>query len=337
MALQLEDLVALDAPMPNATGTPLLIELDHIDEDPEQPRREFDAEALQALADTVRERGVRQPISVRPGLQPNRWVLNFGARRLRAARLAGLLQIPAFVDTTADRYDQVIENEQREGLKPLELAMFVQKRLGLGESQSEIARKLGKSRQWVAQATALIEAPDWLLQTYREGRCRGLNELSELRRLHAEHPQDVEEWVAQQVSVTRDRLQDLRRSFEVRTSAPDDAPDHPEPAPAERPPVMSDEQPAEREAIALMSSRPQQAAVVPPQQVDVQVSPPTSVIDLAVHVEVDGQDGILIVTVAPAEAGYMYVVPSAGGPRRSVPVSSIQLRGFVPSRACQSD
>ena len=156
MPLQLDDLAALDAPTPQA-GVPILLAIDHIDEDPEQPRREFDANALDELAQTIRERGVRQPISVRPNVQhAERWTLNFGARRLRACKLAGLTEIPAFIDATADSYDQVIENEQREGLKPLELALFVQKRLAAGDKQIEIARRLGKSKQWVTLATALI-------------------------------------------------------------------------------------------------------------------------------------------------------------------------------------
>ena len=50
----------------------------------------------------------------------------------------------------------------------MELALFVQKRLALGDNQAEVAKRLGKSRQWVTLATALIEAPDWLLQAYRE-------------------------------------------------------------------------------------------------------------------------------------------------------------------------
>ena len=198
MPLQLDDLAALDAPTLQANGQPLMLPAGAIDEDPDQPRHEFDSNALSELAETIRERGVRQPISVRPNLQQaGRWVLNFGARRLRASRLAGLKEIPAFVDTTADSYDQLIENEQREDLKPLELALFVQKRLAMGGNQAEIAKRLGKSRQWVTLTTALIEPPDWLLQVYREGRCRGMNELYELRRLHGEHAQAVEAWVAQ--------------------------------------------------------------------------------------------------------------------------------------------
>src|SRR5574337_286456 len=181
MPLQLDDLAALDAPSPTSAGQPLLLPVADIDEDPDQPRREFDANALQELSETIRERGVRQPDSVRPNLQ-----------------LSGLATIPAFVDTSADSYDQVIENEQREGLGPLELALFVQKRLALGDRQADVAKNLGKSRQWVTLATALIEPPEWLLQAYRDGRCRGMNELYELRRLHGQHADVVEVWTAQQ-------------------------------------------------------------------------------------------------------------------------------------------
>ena len=82
------------------------------------------------------------------------------------------MEIPAFVDTPSDSFDQVIENEQRESLRPLELALFVQRRIVAGDSQTEIARRLGKSRQYVTYATALIDAPDWLLAAYREGSAR---------------------------------------------------------------------------------------------------------------------------------------------------------------------
>ena len=125
MSLQLDDLNLLDAPESGDNGKPLNLSLDSIDEDPSQPRQEFDEESLRELADTITQRGVKQPISVRPHPdQPDRWMLNFGARRLRASRLAGKTHIPAFVDLAADSYDQVIENEQREPLKPLELALY---------------------------------------------------------------------------------------------------------------------------------------------------------------------------------------------------------------------
>lgn len=237
MPLQLDDLAALDAPAPDTSGQPLQLPLDDIDEDPEQPRREFDADALQELADTIRDRGVRQPISVRPHPRiAGRWVLNFGARRLRASRLAGFQRIPAFVDASTDSYDQVIENEQREGLQPLDLALFIQRRLAAGDIQAEIARRMGKSRQYVTMAMALVDAPDWLLGAYREGRCRGLKELHDLRRLADEDPRRVEAWVADREAITREQVATLRTDLKPLASLRDEAgtieqPAKPQPSP----------------------------------------------------------------------------------------------------------
>jgi ParB family transcriptional regulator, chromosome partitioning protein len=192
-------------------GTPLMLPLNSIDEDPSQPRREFDADALQQLADTIAQRGVRQPISVRiHPTQLKRWIVNFGARRLRASKLAGKTDIPAFIDNTANSYDQVIENEQREGLKPLELALFVQQRLALGETQADIARSLGKSRPYVLYAAALIDAPDRLLAVYRTGRCRGALELHELKSLHSQHQSAAKALVDSDQPLTRERIAEVR-------------------------------------------------------------------------------------------------------------------------------
>ena len=204
----------------NGEGVPLQLAVEDIDEDPSQPRQEFDAEPLQQLAASIAERGVLQAISVRrhPD-QEDRWILNFGARRLRASRLAGRSQIPAFVNETANSYDQVIENEQREGLKPLELALFIQRRLADGESQADIARQMGKSRPYVTYAMALIDAPDWLMSAYRDGRCRGLHELYELRRLHEAVPEVVAEWLSSARPLTRAGLQTLKERLQSGESA----------------------------------------------------------------------------------------------------------------------
>lgn len=204
------DLDAIDAPL-GESGAPRSIALQDIDEDPEQPRSEFDDASLRELAATLAERGVKQPVSVRPHpTEPGRWMLNFGARRLRAARLAGLADIPAFVDEAADGYDQVIENEQREGLKPLELAMFVKRRMAAGESQAEIARRLGKSPTLITMISAMIDPPPWLLAAYRKGQCKGVTELYELRRLHERLPDRALELAAQGVPITRQVLQAAR-------------------------------------------------------------------------------------------------------------------------------
>ena len=281
MPLQLDDLAALDAPTLGTNGQPLMLPVESIDEDPEQPRREFDANALHDLAETIRERGVRQPISVRPDLQQaGRWVLNFGARRLRASKLAGLTEIPAFIDTTADSYDQVIENEQREGLKPLELALFVQKRLAAGDNQAEIAKRLGKSRQYVTLATALIEAPDWLLDAYRQGRCKGMTELYELRRLHGEHPQYIEAWTSDRESITRDGISALRAELSGTVTG------------SARPGVSALLQVFDADSATDPSTGSTMPAPdVPPK--------PHRQSNRSLHVEMDGQDYQLVVSVAP--------------------------------------
>jgi ParB family chromosome partitioning protein len=134
-------------------------------------------------------------------------MVNFGARRLRASRLAGKPTIPAYVDNAMDSYDQVIENEQRENLSPLELALFVQKKLQSGTRASEIARTLGKSRGYLTFIGALIDPPAWLLDLYRSGRCRGISELYELRKLHESQPEAVAQWIEGRAHVSRADVQ----------------------------------------------------------------------------------------------------------------------------------
>lgn len=215
------DLGALNASAAEPAGTPLQLPLDAIDEDPNQPRMEFDQETLQELADNIRERGVRQPVSVRSHpSQPGRYMLNFGARRLRASRMAGKETIPAFVDETANDFDQVAENEQRKGLTPLELALFVKKKLDEKMSQGEIARRLGKSRPLITYACALIDAPDWVMNAYRSGKCQGLFEINELRKLYEAHPDAVEQWGAGQESFTRTTLARLKAQLASPGPAP---------------------------------------------------------------------------------------------------------------------
>ena len=300
MSLQLDDLNLLDAPESGDNGKPLKLPLDSIDEDPSQPRQEFDEESLRELAETIAQRGVKQPISVRPHPErPNRWMLNFGARRLRASRLAGKVDIPAFVDLAADSYDQVIENEQREPLKPLELALFVQRRVACGESQADIARRLGKSRQYITFATAMIDPPDWLITAYRDGRCRGLTELYDLRKLHSENPVHVEGAVAEGKPITRERIAALRQ--EVRGARPSELPGPEEPVGhAEASPKSRNDQPAH--------SRQKTSAL---------------------HVEFDGVRYELIVDDAPPGEGLVFIRTIGGGPRRAVSAPRVKLLGFV--------
>jgi len=215
MSLQLEEYLPNLGDMPAAgDGRPLLLAIDLIDEDPLQPRSEFEAESLGELAKTIAARGVLQPVSVRTHPeQAGRWMLNFGARRLRAARLAGKTEIPAFVEEAADSLDQLLENEQRENLQLLEVALFVQRQLQTGMSQAEIARRLGKTRGYLTFVGALIDAPEWLLDLYHSGRCKGLKELYDLRKLSGARPAAVQKWLDGRAEISRADIEALKKSW----------------------------------------------------------------------------------------------------------------------------
>ncbi len=319
-ARQFQQLGLLGLLSQKEAGQPLMLALDSIDEDPAQPRKEFDPESLRELAATIALRGVRQPISVRPHPEkPKRWVLNFGARRLRASILAGKSEIPAFVDATSDSYDQVIENEQRESLKPLEMALFVQRRIEAGDSQAEIARRLGKSRQYITYATGLIDAPDWLLAAYREGRCKGITELYELRKLSGAHDALVQGWVSGREGITREDVAAFRselKAIEVEDSAAKAST-----ASAEFSlEVLGKDVPVEVDPLVIppKSSRGAGAAKSTPRSKTTRLT-----------VELEGRQFELITDIDPGRLGEVFVRPPEGGARKCVPVADLRLVGFV--------
>jgi ParB family transcriptional regulator, chromosome partitioning protein len=142
-----------------------LIRLDRIVPDPNQPRAEFDADSLDRLAKSLKERGQLQPIRVRWDEADQQYVVVIGERRWRAARLAGLESIACVVvpgTATPEEIleDQLVENCVREDLKPIEQARAYQtlmQRLGL--SQRSLAEKLSVSQGQVMQALKLLELP----------------------------------------------------------------------------------------------------------------------------------------------------------------------------------
>lgn len=309
MALMLEGLDLLGTRAPPSDGAPLLLSVDSIDEDPTQPRLEFDEDPLRELADSVRKRGVRQPISVRPNpAAEGRWLVNFGARRLRASKLAGKAEIPAFIDLSADSYDQVIENEQRQGLKPMELALFIERRLAAGDIQADIARRMGKSRQYVTMAMALIDAPDWLVAAYRESRCRGLKELYELRKLAGEHPQFVQAWTSDRDAITREQVAALRADL----SQPDGVR-------IEASTLMQamDVQPGPRASPATAATASDRRSAGAPRARRV------------LHARLDGEVVRIDAHRVPAQAGHVFVVRRSAEPStKSVEASRLTLLGF---------
>lgn len=138
--------------------------LREIEPDPEQPRKKFDEEALSGLAASIQENGLLQPIAVRPKRIGTGYLIIAGERRWRAARLAGLTEVPVLIKDVTDEQAAalaLIENLQREDLDPIEVAegcrQLIEK---YGLTQETAAKRLGKSRSAVTNSLRLLGLPE---------------------------------------------------------------------------------------------------------------------------------------------------------------------------------
>lgn len=141
----------------------------------DQPRKDFNREALESLADSIAAMGVLQPIVVRENLQyPGTYEIIAGERRWRAAKIAGLSEIPAVVlDSDELKTAQValIENLQRENLNAIEEAMAYDALIEKFDlTQDQIAKQVGKSRSAVANTLRLLDLPDAIAEMVKEGK-----------------------------------------------------------------------------------------------------------------------------------------------------------------------
>lgn len=140
--LSLEQLGLFDGELAQ-TGKPLMVAIDRLVEDPDNPRKEFPPEAIEELAQDIAQRGILQPIVVSDREVKDRYLIRFGSRRWRAAIQAGLTEVPiVFAAQHRDAYDQVAEDLKRQNLSPLELAQFIRRRVDTGESNAEVDRQL---------------------------------------------------------------------------------------------------------------------------------------------------------------------------------------------------
>lgn len=155
------------------SDTMLFIEIDKIKTNPYQPREEFDDAAIQELADSIKQKGVIQAITVRR-LVDGDYELLSGERRLRAARIAGIDNIPAFVMDVTAKEDlleiSLIENIQRKDLNALEIANAYQRLIDeCNLTQEQVALKVGKSRTAVTNFLRLLRLPDQIKESIRKG------------------------------------------------------------------------------------------------------------------------------------------------------------------------
>lgn len=168
----LDSLIPAAAPEPTTSvaATTDEVPVGDIDPNPHQPRSHFDEENLAALAASVREVGVLQPILVRP--VGDRYELIAGERRWRAARRAGLSHIPVVVraiDDAASLEQAVVENLHRQDLNPLEEAGAYQQLIeDFGLTQEDVARRVGRSRSAVANILRLFQLPPSVQRMVRE-------------------------------------------------------------------------------------------------------------------------------------------------------------------------
>ena len=165
-------LLGESAMQPVGQQSPLLLPLQKIEPNRLQPRKNFDEEELAALADSIRQHGVIQPLTVRL-LDSGYYQIIAGERRWRAARLAGLREVPVVVIEADDKKAMelaLIENLQRADLTPIEEARGYQQLIGeYGLTQEQVADRVSKSRPAVANAMRLLSLPDELLALVEEG------------------------------------------------------------------------------------------------------------------------------------------------------------------------
>ena len=158
----LDALISTDDVRPQGSSTINEIPLAQIEANPNQPRREFDPVALQELANSIREIGIIQPITLRQ-VDENRFQIIAGERRWRASQIAGLTAIPAYIRTIKDENVMemaLIENIQREDLNAIEIALAYEHLLSsAGMTQEKVSERVGKSRTAIANYLRLLKLP----------------------------------------------------------------------------------------------------------------------------------------------------------------------------------
>ena len=158
----LDALISTDAVRTSGSSSIGEIEIDKILANPNQPRRDFNEEALQELADSIKELGVIQPITLRK-MDDGTYQIIAGERRFRASQLAGKSTIPAYILKADDENTMemaLTENIQREDLNPLEIALAYQQLIEQHNlSQEQLSKRVGKGRATIANFLRLLKLP----------------------------------------------------------------------------------------------------------------------------------------------------------------------------------
>lgn len=209
----------------NQAGMVLYVPLANVEVNPFQPRSTFEEESLQELADSIKIHGVIQPITVRR-IEGNKYQLIAGERRLRASRIAGKNEIPAYVRAASDQESieiALIENIQREDLNPLEIAINYKRLMEECDlTQDKLAERLSKNRSTVTNFIRLLKLPPDIQASLRDnqismGHAKALLAIDHLPTLLSA----FKETVAKSLSVRQ--TEDLVRSVNDTTIKPPSA------------------------------------------------------------------------------------------------------------------
>lgn len=206
----------------DAAGQPLSLPVDRIEPDPHNVRRSYGMQALAELADSIAEHGLIQAITVRhhPD-KPDHYQIVTGERRWRAHVLLQRTTIAAVIRDDLGVYAQATENLQREELAALDILQFVRERRAVGDTLTDIAKQLGKSKAFIAKAAQVADAPAEIVTALEQGRVGDLSTAYLLARAARADGARVRALLENPGMISRERAEALCAALEP---AEDDAP-----------------------------------------------------------------------------------------------------------------
>lgn len=183
-------------------------------EDPENARKVFNQKKLEELANsflsintnTQKPRGLLQPLSVTEDKENNTLIVGGGNRRLRAAKIAGLTELPYIISNELDSFDKVVDNLIREGLETIDLANFIIVSIQDGTKPGDIAKRLGKPASFISDHVIYFDMMDSIKSLHTDGKCTSMQVLAMMHRAAKKFPNEIKKFSMSDHSFTADSV-----------------------------------------------------------------------------------------------------------------------------------